>query len=102
MRVINLINDSGAGSHLGLYVILNSDLADYYCSATNSAGFKVLLHNPTETPRISDFGTLIAPGYETRIIVSPRISTASRMIRKIPTQQRQCMFSSESNLSYFR
>lgn len=36
----------GSGSHLGLYVILNGDVTDYYCSSTNSAGFKILLHNP--------------------------------------------------------
>ncbi|XP_055319534.1 pickpocket protein 28-like [Sitodiplosis mosellana] len=47
---------AGPGSHLGLYVMLNGDVSDYFCSSTSSAGFKILLHNPTETPRISDFG----------------------------------------------
>ncbi|XP_018329645.1 pickpocket protein 28-like [Agrilus planipennis] len=31
---------SGAGSNHGLYVILDANLDDYYCSSTNSAGFK--------------------------------------------------------------
>lgn len=92
----------GSGSHLGLYVILNADVHDYYCSSTNSAGFKFLLHNPTETPRISDYGLLISPGRQTRIIITPKISTASRLIKKIPIEQRQCIFSNEANLTYFR
>lgn len=82
--------------------MLNGDVSDYYCSSTSSAGFKILLHNPTETPRISDFGMFVSPGRETRIVISPRIQAASLLIRKIPIEQRQCIFSSEANLSYFR
>lgn len=87
---------------MGLYLILNADVNDYYCSSTNSAGFKILLHNPTETPRISNYGLLISPGVETRILVAPKISTASRLIRKVNIKQRQCVFSNEANLTYFR
>lgn len=93
---------TGSGSHLGLYVILNADVRDYYCSSTNSAGFKILLHNPTETPRISDYGLLISPGRQTRVVITPKITTASRLIRKIAIEQRQCIFSNEANLTYFR
>ncbi|XP_031626188.1 pickpocket protein 28-like [Contarinia nasturtii] len=92
----------GPGSHLGLYVILDSETSDYYCSSTNSAGFKILLHNPTETPRISDFGLLVAPGRESRITIRPKIQTASHRIRRIPIESRQCIFANEANLSYFR
>lgn len=87
---------------MGLYVILNGDVSDYYCSSTSSAGFKILLHNPTETPRISDFGMLISPGHESRIVITPKIMTATRLIRNVPIEQRQCIFPSEANLSYFR
>lgn len=92
----------GSGSHLGLYIILNSDTNDYYCSSTDSTGFKILLHNPTETPRITDFGMLVSPGKESRIVITPRISTTSSLIRNVPMEQRQCMFPSEANLKYFR
>lgn len=87
---------------MGLYVILNGDISDYYCSSTNSAGFKVLLHNPAETPRISDYGMLVSPGQESRIIIRPQIQTASRILRSIPIAKRKCIFSNEANLSYFR
>lgn len=32
---------AGSGSHMGLFVTLNAELKDYYCSSTNSKGFKV-------------------------------------------------------------
>lgn len=63
---------------------------------------KVLLHNPTETPKIADYGVTIAPGHENRIVVTPRISDASSMIMKVPIKQRRCVFSNEGNLTYFR
>jgi len=31
----------GAGSHLGLTIVLDANLDDYYCSSTASTGFKV-------------------------------------------------------------
>lgn len=92
----------GAGSHLGLYVVLNAAVEDYYCSSTDSVGFKILMHNPTETPRIADFGSFVAPGFETRMVLTPRISTASRLIRNIDRKQRQCIFANEANLTFFR
>lgn len=93
---------AGPGTHMGLQLTLNADVSDYYCSSTHSAGFKILLHSPNETPRISEFGMFVGPGRESRILVSPRINSASRLIRKVNIEQRQCVFSNEANLSYFR
>ncbi|KAJ6633806.1 Pickpocket protein 28, partial [Pseudolycoriella hygida] len=93
---------AGPGSHMGLTVILEAGLDDYYCSSGNSAGFKVLLHNPTETPKISDYGFSVALGQETRVVITPRLSDASPLIRSVPANQRQCIFASEANLTYFR
>lgn len=62
----------------------------------------MLLHNPIETPKIADFAFLITPGEETRIIVTPRISTASRSILSIPQRKRKCFFTSERKLRYYR
>lgn len=102
MHKVNPRPAPGAGSHLGLYVVLNAAAHDYYCSSTDSVGFKILLHNPTETPRIADYGVFIAPGFETRMVITPRISTASRLIRNIDRKQRQCIFANEANLTFFR
>lgn len=87
---------------MGLTVLGTIDADDYYCSSTNSAGFKVLLHPPTETPKISDFGKTIGVGRENRIIITPHISDASAQIRAVPVHQRQCVFNDEVRLRYYR
>lgn len=92
----------GSGSHLGLTVILNANTDDYHCSSTNSAGFKILLHNPIETPKIADYGISITPGYETRIIVTPNLFDTSDALRRVPRNVRQCVFENEYQLSYYR
>lgn len=87
---------------MGLTLILDANIRSYYCSSTNSVGFKVLLHTPTETPKISNYGFFITPGTEIRAVIDPKINDASQMIRSIPIRQRQCYFASEGNLAYFR
>lgn len=63
---------------------------------------QVLLHSPTETPQLENFGFSITPGYESRVVITPIISDASNQVRPIPQSQRNCIFASEGNLSYFR
>ncbi|XP_030758076.1 LOW QUALITY PROTEIN: pickpocket protein 28-like, partial [Sitophilus oryzae] len=63
----------GAGAHLGLSVILDANIENYYCSSTHSTGFKVILSNPIETPKMADYGFLISPGFETRISIDPSV-----------------------------
>ncbi|KAG7200622.1 hypothetical protein KM043_001178 [Ampulex compressa] len=122
----------GAGQFYGLTLVLDADIKEYYCSSTASVGFKVgsrtvvkgyagfrlrviasfisscsiklvmLLHNPVETPKIADFAFAVTPGEETRVIVTPRISTASRTILSIPQRKRKCFFTSERKLRYYR
>lgn len=60
------------------------------------------MHNPTETPKITDFGLSTSPGHEARVVITPRISDASRLIRSVSKDQRKCIFSNEGNLTYFR
>lgn len=87
---------------MGLTLIMNADVANYYCSSTSSSGFKVLLHSPIETPKMANFGFFVSPGMETKVVISPKISEASDLIRKVPIKQRQCIFANEANLSYYK
>lgn len=87
---------------MGLMLKLNADVANYYCSSTSSSGFKVLLHSPIETPKMANFGFFVSPGMETKVVISPKISEASELIRKVPILQRQCIFANEANLSYYK
>lgn len=89
------------GSDMGLTLILDAEVENYYCSSTSSSGFKVLLHSPIEIPRIADFGFFVTPGRETKVVITPKITGASDLIRKIPIHKRQCIFANEANLSYY-
>lgn len=44
----------------------------------------MLMHNPIETPKISDFAYLLTPGRETRIEIIPRISSSTPDLVNIP------------------
>ncbi|EAT48395.1 AAEL000582-PA [Aedes aegypti] len=93
---------AGTGASMGLTVVLDANVKDYYCSSTSSYGFKLILHNPTETPKMADYAHYIQVGTENRIVVTPKLSDASYLIRKTSQETRQCVFASEANLSYFR
>lgn len=92
----------GTGNNLGLTLLLNVAENEYYCSSTNSFGFKVLLHSPNEMPQISYYGTALANGYETRIAIVPTLSEATYSVRKVQRNIRQCLFESENYLSFYR
>lgn len=91
----------GPGSNMGLTLVLNADVDNYYCSSTSSSGFKVLLHSPIEIPKMANFGFFVSPGLETKVVITPKISKASDLIRKVPVEQRHCIFADEANLSYY-
>ncbi|XP_033190867.1 pickpocket protein 28 [Bombus vancouverensis nearcticus] len=92
----------GAGQYYGLTLVLDVDVDEYYCSSTASVGFKMLLHNPVETPKIAEFAFTVTPGEETRVIIAPRILSASKSIISVPLKKRKCFFTSERKLRYYR
>lgn len=87
---------------MGLTVVIDAAISEYYCTSTHSYGFKVLLHSPNEVPRISNYGVSVASGYESRIVILPTFSDASPAIRSMPVAVRQCYFEDENFLSYYR
>lgn len=97
-----IYNFQGSGSRMGLSLILNAAINEYYCSSTSGFGFKVVLHSPHELPQIDEFGLGIANGYESRIVATPTISGASDAVRKTPMKIRQCVYQSENFLTYYR
>lgn len=92
----------GAGSRLGLSLVLNVATNEYYCSSTLGFGFKVVLHAPHEMPQIDEYGLGIANGYESRIVTTPVISGASKAVQRTPVKIRQCVYQSENFLTYYR
>ncbi|XP_069704368.1 pickpocket protein 28-like isoform X2 [Periplaneta americana] len=92
----------GAGSHLGLTVVLNAETEQFYCSTSASVGFKLLLHNPVETPKIADYGSLIATGREYRVKIKPTITNSTNSLHKVREVDRQCAYSSDRYLRFYR
>uniref|UniRef100_A0A8R2QYS9 Uncharacterized protein n=1 Tax=Bombyx mori TaxID=7091 RepID=A0A8R2QYS9_BOMMO len=92
----------GTGTHHGLTLVLDANLAEYFCASTKSIGFKILLHNPTETPKLRNLGEIYGPGIEARVAIKPRILDANPSLQTIDIQKRLCLFSSEKELAFFR
>uniref|UniRef100_A0A182PGQ2 Pickpocket n=1 Tax=Anopheles epiroticus TaxID=199890 RepID=A0A182PGQ2_9DIPT len=92
---------AGPGVSMGLAIVLDANVSDYFCSSTSSTGFKIIFHSPSETPKITDYAQYIPVGTENRIIITPKINDAADQIRKVAQAQRQCVFASEANLSYY-
>lgn len=114
----------GTGTNLGLTILLDAGISEYYCSSTNSYGFKFLLHSPNEAPRITNYGTQasvpqaintirnmkiiefhifkVSNGYESRVVITPTLSEATDAIKKLPVGIRQCYFENENYLTYYR
>lgn len=101
-RHIGINRIIGTGTNLGLTILLDAGIGEYYCSSTNSYGFKFLLHSPNEAPRITNYGTQVSNGYESRVVIAPTISEATDPIKKLPIDVRQCYFENENYLMYYR
>lgn len=63
---------------------------------------QVLVHNPAELPKISNYGFLMTTGKEARIPIEPIYQDAVPSIRSIRTTVRRCLFSDEGDLLYYR
>nr|XP_017101236.2 pickpocket protein 28 [Drosophila bipectinata] len=92
----------GAGSSMGLQIILNGHVNDYYCSSTNGHGFKLLLYNPIDQPRLKESGLPVMIGRQTTFRIIARSFEASPNIRHIQRSKRQCIFSDEQELLFYR
>ena len=64
--------------------------------------FQMILHNPVEMPKIADFGSLIAPGREYRIKITPTINNATKSLRNVKEVYRQCAYSADRYLRFYR
>lgn len=87
---------------MGVSIILNAELDEYYCSSTNGPGIKISLHNPIETPSVREAGLSVPLGYETRFRIDAVRSEAVASIRSIHRSRRQCIFMNEERLLYYK
>ena len=90
------------GKSMGLNVMLNVKEDEYYCSGTESVGFKTLLHMPMTMPELLEYGFGVYPGMETYISVVPEMVVADEAIHKFDYLQRQCYLNEDRNLKFFK
>lgn len=62
----------------------------------------MLLHNPVETPKIADYGSLITPGREYRIRINPIITNSTESLHNVKEEDRQCAYSQDKYLRFYR
>lgn len=91
----------GTGESLGLSIVLNVQSEEYYCSSSNSIGFKIAQHSPNEAPNVRETGLLLAAGFETKIRISPEKTMTEQHLRSIDKRYRHCLFHNEGDLLFF-
>lgn len=48
------------------------------------------------------FGSILPIGFETRMIYTPQLITATKQLRSIPLAKRQCLFTGEKPLRFYQ
>ncbi|CAH4030048.1 unnamed protein product [Pieris brassicae] len=94
---------SGYGAKAGPTFLLNTETIDldYLCKGPVQ-GFKILLHNPAELPRLSEQFFRAPLSHEVIVAVKPKMMTTSEGLRSYDPERRQCYFSSDRYLKYFK
>ncbi|XP_075167156.1 pickpocket 12 [Haematobia irritans] len=92
----------GTGISMGITLILNADIEDYYCSSTSGPGFKVSISSPIDLPQVKEAGLTVPLRSESRFRLETILSEAARSIRGINRKQRQCLFQNEEPLLYYK
>ena len=82
--------------------MLNAKEDEYFCSATESVGFKTLLHMPMTMPELLEYGFAVSPGSENFISVTPEMIAADQSIHKFDYHIRQCYLDEDKNLHFFK
>ncbi|XP_063243266.1 pickpocket protein 28-like [Bacillus rossius redtenbacheri] len=93
----------GAGYNVGLVVMLRSftEDIDYLCKGA-VPGFRVLLHNPAELPRVSQQYLRSDLNQELVVSVRPHMMVTNQGLQLYSPYVRQCFFPFERELRYFR
>lgn len=86
----------------GLTIMLKTDVDNYFCSSTNSAGFKISIADPLELPLGEGLVTVL-PGYKIEIALSPLVTDAkTSLTHETTAASRWCHFSTERKLKFYR
>ena len=65
---------NSANTQLGLTILLDPDIENYWVSENNFVGFRVLVHHPYEYPEVRGKGFAIGKGKEAFLAVSGQVT----------------------------
>jgi len=65
----------------GLRILLDGNTDDYFCSMSDSEGFRFLLHTSIEVPHVMDFGSILELGKETNVEIHSDVTLAEEAIK---------------------
>lgn len=93
----------GKGDPSGLVVILRTfkPNIDYLCGGFVQ-GFKIKFHSPGDEPQIWKKRILLSHDVTKLFLINPQVTIAMDDIRKYGSQVRNCYYSSERQLLYFK
>ncbi|KAJ2945603.1 hypothetical protein O0L34_g427 [Tuta absoluta] len=93
----------GYGVRAGIVFLMKANEVDldYLCKGPVQ-GFKILLHNPAELPRLSQQYFRSPLSQEVVVAVKPKMMTTSDGLIPYEPSRRQCYFQNERYLQYFK
>ncbi|XP_045451667.1 pickpocket protein 28-like [Melitaea cinxia] len=94
---------TGYGENAGLLNVLRASEKDfdYLCSGPTQ-GYKIILHNPAEFPKLSQHYFRIPLERDVVVAVKPKMMTTSNGLKPYSPVRRQWYFSSERYLNFFK
>lgn len=98
MRIFSGLKKSGIRAHLQLF---NKDI-EYNCHHLDVPGYRICLHTPGDVFRKDDLSIDVSLSEAVEITIKPKLITTSDGLRKYEVTQRQCFFTSERQLHFFK
>jgi acid-sensing ion channel, other len=99
--MLNVYPQKGTKYPLSIDLSIIKETRDNLC-LNSIQGFKVFLHLPNEAPQISKQFYLAAYQRYTQILINPKMTITEPELRDLPVEKRQCYFSDERRLDFFR
>ena len=94
-RVLGLAKNSGLKTTL---MHMNDNV---YICREDVQGFKVILHNPGEIPRVAKDSFFVPINRIMEVVVKPSLVTTSKGLINTDIKRRQCFFEYEKHLKFF-
>ncbi|KAJ3617439.1 hypothetical protein MTP99_007158 [Tenebrio molitor] len=92
---------SGADNSLSIFFEYNTNETDFVCN-NFLQGFRVLIHNPWEVPRLSKHYFRIPFDKVVVAAMNPEMVTTSQEVRRFKPEKRKCYMADERPLQHFQ